>query len=176
MRRCSIVPPRLGAELALARASANRSWRPIRSAPRTGSPLRVEGIDADLVIIDCPPSLGLLTVNACSPPTGWLIVTEPGAWATDGVDQILRNIDRIADAVGAEPGVAGIVVNRLARTRDARYWDEQLVEAHADAVVRPAIRLRAAVAEASAQSLPLHACGRTGWSRRSRSSSRARRS
>ena len=53
--------------------------------------------------------------------------------------------------------MAGIVVNRLARTRDGRYWDEQLVEAHPEKVIRPAIKQRAALAEAAAQSLPIHA-------------------
>ena len=121
-----------------------------------------EGMDADLVLIDCPPSLGLLTVNALFAADRVAIVTEPGAWATDGVGQILRNIARIADRRSGALELAGIVVNRVARTRDARYWDDQLVEAYAESVVRPSIRLRAAVAEASAASLPLHALGRDG--------------
>jgi len=121
-----------------------------------------EGMDADLVLIDCPPSLGLLTVNALFAADRVAIVTEPGAWATDGVGQILRNIARIADRRSGALELAGIVVNRVARTRDARYWDDQLVEAYAESVVRPSIRLRAAVAEASAASLPLHALDRDG--------------
>jgi chromosome partitioning protein len=124
----------------------------------------MEGIDdlADVVIIDCPPSLGLLTVNGLFAADRAAIVTEPAAWATDGVAQILRNVGRIADRRSGLPELAGIVVNRLARTRDARYWDEQLVEEHGARVVRPAIRLRAAVAEAAAQSLPIHALTRDG--------------
>lgn len=121
-----------------------------------------EGMDADLVLIDCPPSLGLLTVNALFAADRVAIVTEPGAWATDGVGQILRNIARIADRRSGALELAGIVVNRVARTRDARYWDDQLVQAYSESVVRPSIRLRAAVAEASAASLPLHALDRDG--------------
>ena len=90
--------------------------------------LALEGLDAELVIIDCPPSLGLLTVNGLFAADAAVIVTEPGAWATDGVDQILRNVGRIAERRRGAPSVAGIVVNRLARTRDARYWDEQLMD------------------------------------------------
>ena len=51
-----------------------------------------------------------------------------------------------------------MVVNRLGRTRDARYWHEQLIENYGDLVLGP-IHLRAAIAEASAQSMPLHALG-----------------
>ena len=87
-----------------------------------------------------------------------LIVTEPGAWASDGVAQILRTISRIAARRGGSPGVAGVAVNRLGRTRDARYWHEQLLADHGDLVLGP-VHLRAAVAEAAAQSLPVHGLG-----------------
>jgi len=116
----------------------------------------------DEVIIDCPPSLGLLTVNALFAADRVLIVAEPAAWSSDGVEQILRNIGRIAERRGGQPGVAGIVVNRLGRTRDGNYWNEQLRELHPDLVLEPAVRLRAAVAEAAAQSLPVHALTRDG--------------
>ncbi|MCQ3806403.1 MAG: AAA family ATPase [Acidimicrobiia bacterium] len=56
----------------------------------------LQGVDHDLVIIDCPPSLGLLTVNGLFAADQALIVTEPGAWASDGVDQILRTVKRVS--------------------------------------------------------------------------------
>jgi chromosome partitioning protein len=124
--------------------------------------IAMSGVEADLVIIDCPPSLGLLTVNALFAADAVAIVSEPAAWSTDGVEQILRNVSRIQERRDGSPRIAGIVVNRLARTRDGRYWDAQLLEAHHGMVVRPAIRLRAAVAEAAAQSMPLHALARDG--------------
>jgi chromosome partitioning protein len=155
------VPPRVvPSSPRLAQREPQLATDPIGAQDRLR--IAAEGLAADLVIIDCPPSLGLLTVNGLFAADVAVIVTEPGAWSTDGVDQILRNVARIAERRSGAPRVGGIVVNRLARTRDARYWDEQLVEAHAERVVRPPIRLRAAVAEASAQSLPLHALARDG--------------
>lgn len=113
-----------------------------------------------VVLIDCPPSLGLLTVNALFAADLVLVVTEPSAWAVDGVSRMLQTIERIRlRRLGDGPDVAGIVVNRLGRTRDARYWDEQLREAYPDRYLPP-IHLRAAISEAAAQSLPIHGLGR----------------
>lgn len=116
------------------------------------------GVDSELTIIDCPPSLGLLTVNGLFAADRALVVTEPGAWASDGVGQILRTVERIASRRDGALVVAGVAVNRLGRTRDARYWDEQLRADHGALVLDP-IHLRAAVPEAAAASLPVHALG-----------------
>ena len=116
----------------------------------------------DDVFIDCAPSLGLLTVNALFAADRVLIVAEPAAWSADGVDLILSNVRRIAQRRDGRLAVAGIAVNRLARTRDAAYWHGQLAERHPELVLSPAIRLRAAVAEAAAQSLPVNALARDG--------------
>jgi len=118
----------------------------------------------DDVLIDCPPSLGLLTVNALFASDRVLIVAEPSAWSLDGVQQILRNVERIAERRDGRPAVAGIVVSRLARTRDASYWHGQLTETYPDLVLDPPVRLRAAVTEAAAQSVPIGSLTRDGAS------------
>jgi chromosome partitioning protein len=120
--------------------------------------IAMQGLGHDLVLIDCPPSLGLLTINGLFAADAALVVTEPGAWATDGVAQILRTVDRISDRRRQPLRGAGIAVNRLGRTRDAGYWHEQLRAAYPE-LVHPPVHQRAAVAEAAAQSLPLSALG-----------------
>lgn len=120
--------------------------------------LALEGHGYDLVVIDCPPSLGLLTINGLFAADRALIVTEPGAWASDGVANVQLTISRIAARRGGRPEVAGIAVNRLGRTRDAHYWHTMLLEQYGDQVFAP-VHMRAAVAEASAQSLPIHGLG-----------------
>jgi chromosome partitioning protein len=120
--------------------------------------IAMEGHGRDMVIIDCPPSLGLLTINGLFAADRALIVTEPGAWACDGVAQIQRTIARIASRRGDALALSGIAVNRLGRTRDAHYWHTQLLEQYGDQV-HPPVHLRAAIAEASAQALPIHAVG-----------------
>ncbi len=156
-------PPELGpppkvapSSPALAAREPQLATDPIGAQDRLQVALK--GVEADLVIIDCPPSLGLLTVNGLFAADKALIVTEPAAWASDGVEQILRTVERIGARRDGELSVAGIVVNRLGRTRDARYWHEQLVERYGELVLPP-IHQRVAVAEASAQSLPVGGLG-----------------
>ena len=120
--------------------------------------LALAGHPYDLVVIDCPPSLGLLTINGLFAADRALIVTEPGAWASDGVANVQVTISRIAARRDGVPAIAGIAVNRLGRTRDAHYWHTMLLEQYGDLVLAP-VHLRAAVAEGSAQSLPIHALG-----------------
>jgi chromosome partitioning protein len=112
-----------------------------------------------LVLIDCPPSLGLLTINALFAADLVLLVAEPGAWAVDGVGRMLQTIERIQRRrPEGQPLIKGIVVNRLGRTRDARYWSQQLSAAYPDLCL-PAVHLRTALSEAAAQSMPIHALG-----------------
>jgi chromosome partitioning protein len=152
-----VVPDVAPSAARLAGQEHQLAMDPIGAQDRLQTALR--GVDHyDVVIIDCPPSLGLLTVNALFAADRALVVSEPSAWASDGVAQVTRTIDRIAQRKVGELSLAGIVVNRLGRTRDARYWYEQLVELFG-AEVLPPIHLRAAVPEASAQSLPIHALG-----------------
>jgi chromosome partitioning protein len=120
--------------------------------------LALEGLDHTLVLIDCPPSLGLLTVNGLFAADLALVVSEPGAWACDGVEQIVRTVTRIGQRRATPLAIAGIAVNRLGRTRDAKYWHDQLIESY-PTLVLPPVHLRAAIPEATAQSLPLHLLG-----------------
>jgi chromosome partitioning protein len=151
------TPPDVAASTpALAQREPQLANDPIGAQDRLQ--VAIEGIDHDLVIIDCPPSLGLLTINGLFAADQALVVTEPGAWASDGVAQILRTVERIGARRPSGLGVAGIVVNRLGRTRDARYWYDQLVETYGDQVLPP-VHLRAAVPESAAQARPIHGLG-----------------
>jgi chromosome partitioning protein len=143
---------------ALAAREPQLATDPIGAQDRLRHALEGVARDYDLVLVDCPPSLGLLTVNGLVAADRVLVVTEPAAWASDGVEQMLRTVDRVRALRRPDLAVAAIVVNRLARTRDAGYWSEQLAEQFGDLAAGP-VRLRAAVAEAAAQSLPLAELG-----------------
>lgn len=115
-------------------------------------------VDYDLVLVDCPPSLGLLTINGLFAADHAVVVTAPAAWAADGVEQILRTVERVSIRRGGSPGAPSVVVNNLGRTRDARYWFDEMGRRYGEQVWPP-VHQRTAIAEASAQSLPLRALG-----------------
>lgn len=152
---------------AVAPATPNLSvTEPLLQAEPRGAHLRLRraltGTTYELVLIDCPPSIGMLTLNALFAADAALVVTEPGAWSSDGVVRILQAIGRVAERREPPLRLAGIVCNRLGRTRDARYWYEHLQTEYPGQVLPP-IHLRAAIPEASARSLPIHGTeGRPG--------------
>ncbi len=71
----------------------------------------VEG-DYDVCLIDCPPSLDQLTINALTAAAQVLIVTHARLWASDGLAQLLGTIDEVRRYYNQQLGVAGVVVNQ----------------------------------------------------------------
>ena len=67
----------------------------------------------DLVVIDCPPSLGELTRNALSAADRAIVVTEPNHFALHGATEALEAIDVIAAATNPGLKAACVVVNRF---------------------------------------------------------------
>jgi chromosome partitioning protein len=59
------------------------------------SPEAIESLDVDYVFVDCPPSLGLLTVNALVAADEVLIPIQCEYYALEGLGQLLSNIDLV---------------------------------------------------------------------------------
>lgn len=117
------------------------------------------GVDHDLVVIDCPPSVGLLTINALFAADRVVVVAEPSAWSHDAVAQALGTVAHVSARRRGAPSVAAVVVNRLGRTRDNRYWAERIAEA-VDPTPTLRVHHRAALPEAAARALPVDALGK----------------
>lgn len=65
--------------------------------------------DFDYVIIDCPPSLGILTVNALTAADGVIVPMQPEYYALEGLASLLTTIERVRKALNPKLAVDGVL-------------------------------------------------------------------
>ena len=99
----------------------------------------------DWVLIDCPPSLGLLTINALTAADGVVVPLECEYYALRGVALLMDSIERIKDRLNPRLQVDGIVATMFdSRTLHGREVMERVQEAFGrrlfDTVIRKTIR------------------------------------
>ncbi|MBD0293024.1 MAG: ParA family protein [Jiangellaceae bacterium] len=103
----------------------------------------------DYVLIDCPPSLGLLTVNGLVGADEVLIPIQCEYYALEGVSQLLKNIDLIRAHLNPSLAVSTIVLTMYdARTRLAAQVADEVRRHFGDAVLRTIIPRSVRISEA----------------------------
>ncbi|MFC9786749.1 ParA family protein [Rhodococcus sp. NPDC127528] len=106
-------------------------------------------IDADFILIDCPPSLGLLTVNALVAANEVLIPIQCEYYALEGVGQLLRNIDLVQSHLNPDLHVSTVLLTMYdGRTKLADQVAEEVRNHFGDAVLRAVIPRSVKVSEA----------------------------
>ena len=112
----------------------------------------------DLVLIDCPPSLGEMTRNALTAATSALIVTEPSYFALHGAEQALEAVDVIRATSNPALRASTVVVNRARTTvADHRQRIAELREAYGSLVSETMVPERNAIPQAEGAGIPIHA-------------------
>ncbi|HWH44206.1 MAG TPA: ParA family protein [Thermoleophilaceae bacterium] len=106
--------------------------------------------DHDVVLIDCPPALGLLTVNAIVAADYALLSAEAQYFAMQGVEQALQVIELARDGLHPDLEWLGVFLNIAdLRTVHSREALEQLKERFDGKVFRTAIRQSISYAESA---------------------------
>ncbi|MBT3549465.1 MAG: ParA family protein [Gammaproteobacteria bacterium] len=113
-------------------------------------------INFDYVIIDCPPSLNILTVNALTAATGVLIPVQCEFFALQGLSELMTTINTIKSSSNQELVVKGIIRTMFdPRNNLATDVSAQLMKYFADKLYRTIIPRNITLAEAPSHGLPV---------------------
>jgi len=108
------------------------------------------------VLVDCPPSIGLLTLNALVAASRLLIVTEPSFLALQGTDELLETRDLVRAHYNPRLELAGVIVNRVERTVEHRHGTVEIERYFGFGLVSEALlSKRTALQDATRQSVPV---------------------
>ena len=119
----------------------------LRREDRLADALKALSEDYDFIIIDCPPSLGLLTLNGLMAASQVLIPVEPGYFPLIGLGLLQDTITSVARI--NQLAVLGVVPTMLSHTIETRETMEALQQVFGDKIL-PAIPNRVAIRNAHA--------------------------
>lgn len=112
--------------------------------------------DYDVVLIDCQPSLGLLTVNALTASHGVLIPLECEYFALRGVALLIDTIEKVRERLNPAIQLDGILPTMYdARTLHAKEVMERVVETFGNLVLETAINRTVKFPDASVAAQPM---------------------
>ena len=110
----------------------------------------------DYVLMDCPPTLGILTVNALAAAKELLVPVEAHVMALSGLAQLLHTVEVVQQRLNPGLVVCGILACRVdGRTRHAREVVERLRERSGNLVYKTLIRENVRLAECPSFGQPI---------------------
>ncbi|PSO44247.1 sporulation initiation inhibitor Soj [Candidatus Saccharibacteria bacterium SW_7_54_9] len=117
----------------------------------------LQQLDFDYILIDCPPSLGLLTVNALAASDYVIIPVQTEYYALEGLGQLLHTIDLVKQGLNPELEILGVVMTmHTSRTVLSSQVREEVKKHFPDKVFEGVIPRNIRVAEAPSFGQPLH--------------------
>ncbi len=112
--------------------------------------------DYDAILIDCPPALGLLTVNALVASDYALLSAEAQYFALQGVEQALEVIELARDSLNPDLEWLGVILNIAdMRTRHSREAFDSLREHFGEKLFDTTIRASIAYAESAERAISI---------------------
>ena len=106
-------------------------------------------INADVIIIDCPPALSLLTVNALAAADGVLIPVQAEYFALEGLSQLLQTIQLVRQSLNQRLKVFGVVLTMFTkRTVLSEQVKAEVTQHFGDKVFRTVVPRNVRLAEA----------------------------
>lgn len=113
-------------------------------------------ISYDYIFIDCPPSLGLLTVNALTASDGVIIPIQCEFFALEGLSQMMNTIKLVKKFLNPSISVDGVVLTMYdSRSRLSKEVTEEIVKFFSDKVFDTRIPRNIRLAEAPSYGKPV---------------------
>ena len=116
----------------------------------------LRGLDYDFILLDCPPSLGLLTINALTASTKVIIPLTPEALPAKGLGTLLDIIERTRETLNPGLSLGGILITRYNRRKINRLVEETLRETFGDSVFKTKIRENVDISESPLQGMDIY--------------------
>ena len=127
-----------------------------RSQQRLQIALAGAGSNFDYVLIDCPPSLNMLTVNALTAADSVLIPIQCEYYALEGLSALLATIEQVRGSTNRNLAIEGLLRTMFdPRTRLANEVSAQLIEHFGDQVYDTLIPRNVRLAEAPSYGQPI---------------------
>jgi len=111
--------------------------------------------DYDYAIIDCPPSLGLLTINALMACSDCIVPIEPSFFSLHGIAKMMETLEMIESETGHAISVRALVTLYTGRTRFSRDVLADIKEHLKDKCFDTVIRYSVKLAEAASHGVPI---------------------
>jgi chromosome partitioning protein len=112
--------------------------------------------DYDFTLIDCPPSLGLLTVNGLAASDDVLVPIQCEYYALEGLGQLLRNVSLVKTNLNPTLEMRGIVLTMYdARTKLAEQVEQEVRAHFGDKVYRTVVPRTVRISEAPSFGQPV---------------------
>ena len=158
----AIVPSTWGRGTDVLPSEPALEHRVSESAPGSQQRLRTVlggvGHRYDLVVIDCPPSLGEMSRNALHAASQAVVVTEPAYFALRGAQQAIEAIDLVRSNSNPTLQRPSLVLNRVRGTvAEHRQRNAELRNAFGRQVSDVEIPERNAISQAESAGVPIHA-------------------
>jgi chromosome partitioning protein len=109
----------------------------------------------DFIIIDCPPNLGLLSINALRAASLVLVPVELSLFSVDGIDRLIETVDLVADTYDLDIPVHILPTLVDYRTRLARDTLDELRERFKEAILPVSVHYTIRLKEAARRGVPI---------------------
>lgn len=87
----------------------------------------LQSLDYDYILIDCGPSLGMLTVNALVASDAYIIATRPERFALGGIELVERTVRMVKEELNADLELLGVCITWMPHTNIAKRHRQELI-------------------------------------------------